>query len=365
MNEKPVVYFSDIAVERLEAECTLPEKFKRALKRVSLPGLVKGKRVVIKMHMGGNVGYTTIRPLFARLLVQELKNAGAKSIKAIYSDPASGIPRGYTEEVIGCQILPAFGKDNKYVKSEKIGFKTLDEVLFSGEALDSDFFIDFAHVKGHGDCGFGASIKNISMGLVPQPSRQKIHGLEGWIKYDKKKCSFCLKCVKACEHKAMRANKEKKEISVFYHHCTICQHCVMACKNGAIVLENRNFDDFAEGMAIVASAFLKKFKPENTLFINFLMDITVYCDCWGFSTASLVPDIGILVSQNIAAIDTASLDMIKTEDLLPKGLPGNRKLMDKGKHLFEKIHGKDPYSIIRFMKKYHGCSQDYRLEEVK
>jgi len=101
-------------------------------------------------------------------------------------------------------------------------------------------------------------------------------------------------------------------------------------------LEARNYLDFQEGLAIAAEEVLKTFFPENVLHINVLMNITMMCDCWGMSTQSLVPDIGILASNDIVAIEKASLDLIKADSVLPNSLPKGKTLVE-GKHLFEKV----------------------------
>ena len=232
-------------------------------------------------------------------------------------------------------------------------------------AVDADVFIDLAHVKGHGTCGFGGSLKNIAMGCVPRETRSKLHRLEGGLTIDRDKCVYCLKCFNSCPNEAIWKDDKKKEITFFFHNCTYCQHCVMICPENAISMEDRKFEDFSRGMAMVTGKFLKKFAPENLLFINFLTNITIYCDCWEFSTPSLVPDIGIVAGEDIAAIDTASLDMIKTENLLPSGLPKGRELLDVDGHLFEKIHAKDPYKMVTFLQEYYDCSAEYGVEEVK
>ncbi|HNQ34671.1 MAG TPA: DUF362 domain-containing protein [bacterium] len=359
------IYFADIAYESAEPDRTLPAKFKRMLEKLALEKRVKEKSVTIKMHLGGHLGYTTIHPLFVRLLVEALKTAGAKDLKVMDNSAKTAFMRGYTHEVLGCPVIPCFGQSGRYYYREPIGFRGLDEALLSGEALDSDFFIDLAHLKGHGDCGFGGAIKNIAMGIVPSETRRKIHGLEGGLVYDADKCIFCLKCHRACPNGAITINREKKKIGFFFHNCTYCQHCVLACPKKAIRMENRRFEDFSRGLALVTSAFLKKFAPENLLFINFLMNITIFCDCWGMSTPSLVPDIGILAAEDITAIETASLDLIKTENLLPNGLPKDRKL-SKGKgHLFERIHGKDPYLMVRYLEEIYGGTRVYKRIEVK
>lgn len=358
------VLFADIAIKKIASEHTLPHKFRKLLKKLKLSKRVKDKNVGIKMHFGGGTGYTTIHPVFIRILVEELKEAGCASVKAMDNNPATGIPRGYTKEVLGCDVVSTFGSSKKYLYKEKIKYKNLESVEFGGEAVDCDFFLDLSHVKGHGDCGFGGALKNIAMGVVPGPSRRKLHQMEGGIVYNEKKCTFCGKCIKSCPNDAINADKEKKTIDIFFHHCTFCQHCIMICPEKAIVMENRRYEDFSEGMAKVTAAFLKKFEPENLLFINFLTNITVYCDCWGMSTPNLVPDIGILASDDIVAIETASLDMIKSENLLPGSLPPDRELIPEANHLFEKIHAKDPYLMVDYLRKVYGGNKKYRIKEI-
>lgn len=363
MNSMARVFFADIAVTRIDPDNTLPAKFQRLLKRLKLSNKVKGKSVGIKMHFGDGTGYTTISPVFVRILVQTLKDGGAKSIKVMDNDPDKGIPRGYTPEVLGCEVVSTFGSEGKFYP-ENIGFGKLDTVLFGGEAVDCDFFIDFSHVKGHGACGFGGALKNIAMGVVPPEIRKKIHSLEGGITYFKEKCTFCRKCFRECRNNAIELDKEERQIKIFFHNCVYCQHCVMICPEKALEMEDRRFEDFSRGMALVAAKFLEKFEHGNLLFINFLLNITVFCDCWGMSTASLVPDIGIMVSDDIVAVETASLDMIKTENLLANGLPKGR-ILSTGQHLFEKIHAKDPYLMLKYLKEYYGGSEKYNLIEIK
>ena len=52
----------------------------------------------------------------------------------------------------------------------------------------------------------------------------------------------------------------------------------MICKDKALEMPDRRFNDFAMGMAKVTEKFLSNFDPENLLFINVLLNITVYCD---------------------------------------------------------------------------------------
>ena len=138
----------------------------------------------------------------------------------------------------------------------------------------------------------------------------------------------------------------------------------MACPVKALTRTGNTFQPFQEGLALVTKAVIGEMGAENIFYINVLMNITIFCDCWGMSTPSLVPDIGILASDNLAGIEKATLDLIKTEDLLKSGLPAGRRLRS-GKHLFEKIHGKDPYLITGILEKKKLGSRKYKLSEVE
>jgi len=166
-----------------------------------------------------------------------------------------------------------------------------------------------------------------------------------------------------CNHDA-NSFDEKGQYKVFYHNCTYCQHCVKVCPSGAIKMTSNSFQDFQTGMAISTEEVLKCFDKENIYYINFLTNITSLCDCWALTTPSLVPDIGIMGSDDIVAIERASIDAIKTEDLLISGLPQGYELGNEG-HLFERIHGKNPYVQLDELEKRGLGTQEYELVEIK
>jgi uncharacterized Fe-S center protein len=202
------------------------------------------------------------------------------------------------------------------------------------------------------------------MGCVTGRTRGDIHHLEGGLVWTKSKCIACEKCVEACPNGAASFDREKKEFSVFLHHCTYCQHCALICPKGAIKVKGGRFNHFQEGMAISTETVLKTFDPGSVLYINVLLHMTVYCDCWGMTTPALVPDVGIMAATDLVAIDRATLDAIKTKNLIKGSLPRGRKLV-KGKHLFEKIHGKDPFIQIRALEKRKLGSSKYSLVTVE
>ena len=163
-----VVYFGSAAVQRPNADATLPAKFARILKKLDLKHLCQGARVPIKMHLGGGLGYTTIHPVFVRALVRALQDAGGKPfvVDAHFGTIASAAERGYTAEALGCPIVAAGGPYDSHLVPRKVRHRRLQEMRVFGAIWDAPCLINFAHVKGHGDCGHAGACKNIAMGCV-------------------------------------------------------------------------------------------------------------------------------------------------------------------------------------------------------
>lgn len=358
------VLFAPMAFARYEASQALPEKFARLLERSGLAEKVKGKTVAVKMHVGAGVTYSTIPPVFVMKLVDFLHKNGAECfITDHYVYRRHPERRGYTESTLGCPVLDDCGYFGKYYYTKEVDFKKFKHVDVAGLIYDADFLIDFSHVKGHGACGFGGACKNIAMGCVTDRTRHEIHALEGGLVWDKDKCVHCKKCIEACNHYA-NSFTDCGHYKVNYHNCTMCQHCAKVCPTGAITLDSHDYTDFQEGMAICTKTVLDTFEPGNTYFINVLTQITALCDCWGMTTPSLVPDIGIMAGEDIVAVERASIDAVKIEDLIPAGIPAGMQLSGHG-HLFEQLHGKDPFVQLQKLEKYGLGTEEYELQLVK
>ncbi len=361
------LFFADAVPKNLEPVNAIGAKWLRMLAALPLEPVVGGKRTCVKMHLGGGTGYTTIHPFFTRKLIERIKAAGAKSV-FIADSPgsvATAVERGYTAETAGCPLVSISGLDDAYAVTRPIDppFGAFTSVEIGGEIAAAEALIDFSHVKGHGACGFGGASKNLSMGCVTQRSRGAIHALEGGLDWNRKACTHCNVCAENCENKAI-SFAEDGTFEVFYHNCKFCQHCVLICPRHAIRMLGGRYRDFQRGMALTTRAVLNGFPPENRYFINLLLNITIFCDCWGMTTPNLVPDIGILAGPDIVAIEQASLDLIRADRLIPGALPQGWPLGGTG-HLFERVHGKDPHAVIDFLAELGLGSRAYELKTVE
>jgi uncharacterized Fe-S center protein len=358
---KAKILFASSSYTRYDADVTLPAKFGRMIDKMGLAEKVKGKLVAIKMHVGRNIGFTTIHPIFVKTLVDKVKSYGAK-VYITDQSTRDADARGYREDFLGCKIVDVCGATDKYFYEHDVDYKSFKNCDVGGHIQDADFMIDLSHVKGHGSCGFGGACKNLAMGAVTTRTRHQIHHLEGGLAWDAAKCVHCDLCVKSCNHGANSFTAEGAYF-VDFHNCTYCQHCTKVCPTGAVVMDDDAFEDFQAGMALATKTVLDTFAPGNVYYINFLMNITALCDCWGLSTPALVPDIGIMSGDDIVAIERASIDAIKTENLLQNGVPLGMGLSDKG-HLFERLHGKNPFIQLDKLEGYGLGTQEYELAET-
>ncbi len=360
------VYFGSVRMEKAEAQASLPAKLQRILAKFDLPQICQSDRVPIKMHLGGSLGHTTIHPLLVRMVVQAIKAAGGQPfiIDGLFDSVLQAASRGYTSETLGCPIISAAGPYDTHLVKRPVdlpGFKQIDVL---GVIWDAPCLINLSHVKGHGDCAYAGACKNIAMGCVSQSTRLKLHSLEGRMDWIKERCDRCGLCIQACDTQAISFDKQTGDIRIFYHDCRFCRHCVNACPRQAIVLrEGDGFASFQEAMATTTKTILNSFKPARVLHVNVLLNISMLCDCWGFSGPAVVPDIGIMASHDIVALETACLNAIHQQDFIPGSLIGQRQL-GPGRHLFQQIHGKDPFMQLQALES-HGLGQaQYELIEV-
>ena len=125
------------------------------------------------------------------------------------------------------------------------------------------------------------------------------------------------------------------------------------------------FRRFQQGMAAVVKQTLATFEAERVYFISLLLNITPLCDCWGWSTPPIVPDVGILAGDDIVAIEQASLDLIDWEKLIPGTVPDQIAELGNEGHLFQRVHGKDPYEQVRQCLAAGLGTEEYELAEIR
>lgn len=366
------VFFGTARQARLQANETLPAKLELILNELHLRDRVNKETVVIKMHSGNNMVYSTIHPVFVRRVVQAVKEGGGKPfIVDVNWDTAGAETRGYSSEVLGCPVYPAAGPDEKYFYEHERPFKNIHSWKVSGLIQDSSFMVNFAHVKGHPSCGFGAAFKNIALGCMAGNTRGQMHDAMHYDQYwFPEKCpdkSIMQQIVDACPHNGIVIDKnDAEQLHMHFEECNQCGRCLKVAPEGSLKIDAVNFHTFQEASAISADIVLSTFAPGKVVHLNLATHMTPVCDCFGFTSMAILPDAGVFGSDDIVALDTATLDVIAKTRLIEDNLPTTMEVHTREGHPFRWLHGphKDPYKVTEYGEKLGLGTRDYELVDV-
>jgi len=366
------VYYASPLQSRLRAEETLPAKLALILQKLKLAERVKGESVAIKMHFGGSWSYTTVHPLFVRIIVQAVKAGGGEPF--VCGSPgwmATAHERGYTHDTLGCPVLPVTGPREDYYYTVKREYKNIKEWRVAGMLRDASFIIGLAHCKGHPTCGYGGAIKNLAVGGMSVRTRSDMHDVVHYDRYwFKEKCpdeQTRRKIVESCPFGALvQDKKDPEEVHIHLDNCNQCKRCLKVAPRGALRIDPVNFTSFQEAVAIAACLVLSTFDKGKAIFVNIATEISPVCDCFGFSCAPVLPDAGIIAGDDMVAVDMASLDIIGKSELIAENVPRSMEVQPKAGHPFQQIHGpyKDPYIAAKLCEKMGLGSTEYDLVDV-
>lgn len=367
-----MVYFGSARQTNLAANESLPAKLDLILDRLALRDRVKGETVAIKLHVGNHIGYSTVHPIFVRKVVQAIKEGGGKPFVADVSWDVSGAEtRGYTTEVLGCPVYPAAGPDDRYFYEHSHPYKNIENWQLAGAIQDASFLVNFAHAKGHPTCGFGGVFKNLALGCMTGKTRGAMHDTMHQEPYwFREKCpdpQSIQAIIASCPRGALVADRDHPDdIHLHPDECNACERCLQVAPSGSLKIDPANFYPFQEACAISTSIVLSTFKAENTVHMALATHMTPMCDCFGFTTMPVLPDVGIFGSNDIVALEQAVLDAIGKTRLIEEALPTSMEVFCRQGHPFQWIHGKlkDPYLVVKYGEELGLGSRQYGLEDV-
>jgi uncharacterized Fe-S center protein len=333
---------------------------------------VKDESVCLKLHVGNNIGYSVIHPVFVRKVVQAIKDGGGKPFIADVNWDVEGCEtRGYTTEVLGCPVFPAAGPNDSYSYTHEWEYKNMKTWKVAGMVEDATFMVNFSHVKGHPSCGFGAAFKNIALGCMVGETRGKIHDTNHFDKYwFKENCpdrAVMQKIVDACPFGALIFDKhDPDELHLHPEPCNQCMRCMKVAPAGSLKIDPVNFHAFQEACAISTAITYSTFAKEKITNLALANQMTPVCDCFGFTSMAILPDEGVFGSDDIVSLDKAILDKTASLPLLLDNIPTCMEAHMHDGHPFAQLHGefKDPYVVVRYAEKLGLGSQNYELVDV-
>lgn len=260
-------------------------------------------KVAVKLHTGEKHGPNILPRDMVKDFMAHIPDSTIVETNTLYAgDRYTTEGHKETQKVNGWTFCPVdimdeFGDVNLPVR----GGKHLKEVAMGGHIVNYDSMVVLTHFKGHAMGGFGGSMKNIAIGCASgQVGKRQVHGVAGTPPED---------------WGAWPAKEHLMEL-----------------------------------MADSAKATVDYF-GKHIVFINVMRRMSVDCDCAGTRAAEpTIPDIGIVASTDILAVDQASVDLVY-------GLPSsqNHDLVERiesrrGLHQLQAMRdlkmGNDKYELI-------------------
>lgn len=367
-----IVYYGSPRQSHLKANETLPMKLDLILESLNLKERVNKEIVAIKVHSGGNIGYSTIHPVFLRRVVQAVKDGGGRPfVTDVNWDVFDAASRGYTAETLGCPILPVAGPfDHDYYDHHR-PFMDIETWRVAGTIQDASFLINFAHAKGHPACGYGGAIKNIALGCMTGPTRRAMHDVQHVNPYFFPELCPDMETrqsiVGSCPFGALYIDDERQNtIRMHPEWCNACGRCLDIAPEGSLEIRPDTFYAFQEACAISADITLSTFEPGKTVHLVLATHMTPVCDCFGWTGMPILPDAGIFGSNDIVALDQAVLDATANMRLIEENLPSAMEVHTHEGHPFKQLHGpfKDPYLAMMYAEKIGVGSRGYDLVDV-
>lgn len=317
---KSTVYFSDL---RTGDKKSLLEKIGRLCDRLGLNKKVKKNfMVAVKIHFGERGNTAFVRPVFVKTIAERVRQAGGKPFltdtNTLYvgsrgdsvNHYENAFGNGFVFEAVGAPVIIAGGlRGNRFLPVE-VNLNHYRVVEIAPEIVDADTIIGVTHFKGHELSGIGGTLKNFGMGTASRRGKLSMHSNAGLV-VKTKVCAGCRSCLSWCAHGALSMVEKRAYIDP--ELCTGCGACLPTCPEGAIkVLWDQGIAEMQEKMVEHAYGAIHP-KKDQAVFINFLMNVTPLCDCYPFSDAPIVPDIGIVASVDPVAVDQASADLVNRQ----------------------------------------------------
>ena len=336
--EKSKVYFTSMKVN---AGTNLLKKLNHLIKEAGIANIdFENKYTAIKIHFGepGNLAY--LRPNYAKVVVDLVKELGGRPFltdcntlyvgrrKNALDHLDTAYENGYNPFATGCHVIIADGLKGTDETLVPINCEYVKEAKIGRAVMDADVIISLNHFKGHESTGFGGAFKNLGMGCGSRAGKMEMHS-SGKPNVNQALCISCGECRKNCAHDAIsfidytgenkpgsRAERKnaKKRAFIDHNKCVGCGRCIGACPEDAVKAGTSEANDILNCKIAEYTYAIIKDKPN--FHISLVIDVSPYCDCHAENDIPIVPDIGMFASFDPVALDQACADAVNRQPVI-------------------------------------------------
>lgn len=313
---KSKVYFTDFRTSQGNG---IYDKLDRIFEESGLADMdFEGKFTAIKLHFGERGNLAFLRHQYCSKLVDFIKARGGKPFltdcNTLYTGSRTNAldhldtatENGFNPLTCHANVIIADGlKGNDEVEVPVEGAVYCPTAKIGKAIAEADIIISLTHFKGHESTGFGGTFKNLGMGCGSRAGKKDQHS-GGKPMVHEEKCISCKKCVTVCAHDAQDFSTGKCFID--QNKCVGCSRCIEVCPTGAIY--KTGDEDFSILNRKIAEYTKAVIAGKPNFHISVVMDISPYCDCYGYNDAPIVPDVGIFASSDPVALDQACADEV-------------------------------------------------------
>lgn len=334
---------------------------RKAAKLADLAGLAdivtENGLVGILQHVGERDGIGYIKPQVTKALAVRISQLEGKPFltgsSTLYRGRRSNArahltqayDHGFTPGAIKCPIIMCDGlRGSDRVEIAVPSAKHCRiAYLGSGVALMEGLVV-VTHPTGHPGAGFGAAIKNVAMGLSSRGGKMAMHH-GSHPDFVAESCTGCGRCAEWCPENAIVIKKKAKLIT---KKCVGCGQCLSVCAFDAIDFKwSISGLGFQERLVEYCTAVRSQL-GDSMLCLNIIRHFQKGCDCLGTPQEALCPDVGIVASRDLVAVDTATADLL---------------MQATGKDLALEAGGCDYRKMLAYAEKLGLGTRDYELIE--
>ena len=314
MTERSAVYFTTFKATPRE---TLLQKLHRLMKTAGFEQIdFRDKYTAIKIHFGEHGNLAFLRPNYARVVADYVKELGGKpfltdcntlyvgSRKNALDHLDTAYMNGFSPLQTGCHVLIADGLKGTDETLVPINLEYVKEAKIGKAIMDADIFLTLSHFKGHEEAGFGGALKNTGMGCGSRAGKMEQHS-DGKPKVNQEACIGCHACAKICAHDGPQFENGKARID--HDRCVGCGRCLAICPKDAI---EPSWQDSVKLLNYkIAEYSYAVLKDRPSFHISLICDVSPFCDCHAENDIPIIPDVGMLASFDPVALDQACVDL--------------------------------------------------------